>query len=215
MVAIVDWVSNFLLTFLPIKGEYVLLRVNAKNMGLHESGEIQEIAEQGQETNEISTSGILDALRDFAGSRVRILALMGAIATPLAVADCAQDPQVVKAPETTADYGLTLSLILSQDKLKGVTVNSNLNEPLTYTHFDLLDADKNLLYSGDHSIEVGGDQITFVDAAHARGSEIAVEDGDLIRFVVAKGRDGNGNLVQTQIPINSAALDDTDPFPNE
>lgn len=190
-------------------------------MALNETGQRPEVAEERPVTTETHAPTFLDNLRDFVNKHKLIVGIVAGIATPATVAGCAQEPQVVKMPEITANFGLGLQVLTARDEVSGenemtgVKVFSDLNEPLTETSIDLLDQDGNIIHSGPYSGEVGRDEITFIDPAHAHGSEIAVEDGGLIRLVVIKGRDSNGNLVQAQRPVNSVAIDDTDPFPNE
>lgn len=191
-------------------------------MGFNEVGQRSETAEETHETTKLQDLTFLDNLRGFVNKHKLVMGIVAGIATPVTLSNCSVEPQVVKAPEVTADFGLGLQILTTRDEvtgkteMMGVKVFSDLNEPLTDTSIDLIDQDGNIIYSASYPIAVGErEESTFIDPAYAADSHIAIENADSIRLVVVKGHDENGNLVQSQRPVNLANVLDDDPFPNE
>ncbi len=191
-------------------------------MGFNEVEQRSETAEKRQETTELQDLTFLDNLRSFVNEHMLVMGIVAGIATPAALSNCAVEPQVVKAPEVTADFGLGLQILTARDEetgkieMTGVKVFLDLNEPLTDTSINLIDQDGNIIYSDSYPIAVGErEESTFIDPAYAGDSHTAIEDADSIRLVVVKGRDANGNLVQSQRPVNLAQVLDEDSFMNE
>lgn len=198
------------------KGEYILLRANNQIMALNEEEQIQDAAEKRQETTETQDSTILARLSGLINKTKLAAGLAALIATPAVAGGCATEPQVVKAPEETVDTEMKANIIQYPNLgMIGVSVESNLNEPLSETKFALLGAQNNLIDTIEHPIQVDGDSVKFVETEHARDNEIPVDNAAETRFIVVTGRDARGNLISRQLTINGAALDDTDPFINE
>jgi len=185
-------------------------------MALNETGQRPEAAEERAEVQAAHNPTTLEKLRSFAGSRARVLALLAAVATPIAGANCAR-PAPVEQKEQESSIRVNLNVIQeNQVGMVGVKAFINMEEPLNQTHIELFDDVGNSIYEAANMLDgTDGREISFVEEGYQRGSEIAVPGGKTIRSVVVTGRNARGELVQTEALLNSEWLNDTDPFPNE